>query len=262
MYVEPRNIDELQAFVQTCHQSDVPVRLIGGGSNLLVRDEGISGAVIHLTSDDFSQISVDGELITSGSGALLTHLIAESVKFGLCGLESLAGIPGTVGGALHGNAGGKTGEIGQFTQSARVMTAKGEILTRSEDELSFSYRQSSLDELVILDATFALKKGDPDETTRRLRKNWIVKKASQPLSSQSAGCIFKNPRGMSAGALIEEAGLKGTRIGDAEISDQHANFIITHPGAKSEDILRLIDLAQAKVSEQLQVDLELEIVIW
>jgi UDP-N-acetylmuramate dehydrogenase len=262
MYVEPRNLDELQAFVKACHQEDLPVRLIGSGSNILVKDEGVNGAVIHLSDDEFAKIHVDGETITCDSGVLLTQLITESVKAGLTGLETLAGIPGTVGGALHGNAGGKTGEIGQFTQSARVMTVKGEILTRTEDELTFSYRQSSLDELVILDATFALKKGDTDETTLRLRKNWIVKKSSQPLSFQSAGCIFKNPRGMSAGALIEEAGLKGTKIGKAEISDLHANFIVTEEGASSDDVLRLIDLAQSKVSEQLEVDLELEIVIW
>lgn len=262
MFVEPRNPDELQAFVKKCHENDVPVRLIGGGSNLLVKDEGVSGAVIHLSGDEFAEIKVDADTITSGSGVLLTQLITESIKAGFTGLECLAGIPGTVGGALHGNAGGKTGEIGQFVQSARVMTVKGEILTRVEDELSFAYRKSSLDELVILDATFTLKKGDPDETTQRLRKNWIVKKSTQPLSFQSAGCIFKNPRGMSAGSLIEEAGLKGTRIGNAEISDLHSNFIVTHEGAKSDDVLRLIDLAQSTVAKQLQVDLELEIVIW
>jgi UDP-N-acetylmuramate dehydrogenase len=115
---------------------------------------------------------------------------------------------------------------------------------------------------VILEGTFALQPGDSDEITRRMRKLWIMKKATQPLSFQSAGCIFKNPRGLSAGALVEQAGLKGIRVGQAEISDRHANFIITHAGAKADDVLRLIDLARSKVSEQFGVDLELELRIW
>jgi UDP-N-acetylmuramate dehydrogenase len=115
---------------------------------------------------------------------------------------------------------------------------------------------------MILDGTLKLQPGDSDEITRRMRKLWIMKKATQPLSFQSAGCIFKNPRGLSAGALIEQAGLKGIRVGAAEISDRHANFIVTNPGAKSDDVLRLIDLIRSKVSEQFGVDLELEIKIW
>jgi UDP-N-acetylmuramate dehydrogenase len=163
---------------------------------------------------------------------------------------------------LHGNAGGKSGDIGQYVRSVRVVTIAGESFVRQEDELEFAYRASSLNELIILDATFALHHEDPDEITRRMRKLWIMKKATQPLTFQSAGCIFKNPRGMSAGWLIDQAGLKGTRVGEAEISDRHANFIVTHPGATSKDVQRLIDLARVKVSEQFGVDLELEVEIW
>ena len=133
---------------------------------------------------------------------------------------------------------------------------------RCEDELSFAYRFSSVNELAILQVTFALKKDNPEAITSRMKKLWIMKKATQPLSHQSAGCIFKNPRGLSAGDLIEQCGLKGTRIGDAEISDQHANFIVTHKGAKSDDVLELIELAKSKVEDQFGVDLELEIEIW
>ena len=193
---------------------------------------------------------------------LLSTLIAESVRSGLAGLETLAGIPGTVGGALHGNAGGRGGDIGQFVSSVVVLTASGEQFTRAEDELSFGYRTSSINELAILEGSFQLQPDDPDEIARRLRKLWIMKKATQPLSFQSAGCIFKNPRGISAGALVEQAGLKGTRVGDAEISDRHANFIVAYEGAKSADVLQLIDIARSKVSEQFGVDLEIEIEIW
>ncbi len=163
---------------------------------------------------------------------------------------------------MRGNAGGKSGDIGQFVSSVEVLTATGDVCTRARHELSFAYRFSSVNELCILEATFEVPTGDPDEITQRMRKLWIMKKATQPLSFQSAGCIFKNPRGLSAGDLIEQAGLKGTRIGGAEISDRHANFIVTDDEVSSEDIQRLIGLAQSKVSEQFGVDLEVEIEIW
>eukprot|EP00913_Durusdinium_trenchii_P005651 g5269.t1 len=198
--------------------------------------------------------SVDGTTVRAGGAAPLSQLISVSVKAELAGLETLAGIPGTVGGALHGNAGTKSGDVSQFVQSVKVLTGKGEQFTRSEDELTFGYRTSSINELVVLQAEFELQKDDPAEITRRMRKLWILKKATQPLSFQSAGCIFKNPRGMSAGAVIEQCGLKGTRIGGAEISDRHANFIITHDGVTSDDVLKLIDTARAKVEEQFGVD--------
>lgn len=261
-FIEPRHPEQLVEVVKCCHAEQIPVRVLGGGSNLLVRDDGVSGVVLKLSGDAFAHVEVKGTTVTAGAGALLSQLISQSVKAELAGLEVLAGIPGTVGGALRGNAGGRSGDIGQFVKSVKVLTVKGEVFTRMEDELLFSYRQSSLDELVILEGTFELHHGVTEEIVSRMRKIWITKKATQPLSFQTAGCIFKNPRGLSAGALIEQAGLKGTRVGGAEISDRHANFIVTHEGARSDDILRLIDLARSKVTEQFGVDLELEIKIW
>lgn len=260
--VEPRDEDELIRVVKYCHEADIPMRVLGGGSNVLVRDDGVSGVVLRLSSGAFSGISVDGQCLTAAAGALLSQAISHSVKEGLAGLETLVGIPGTVGGAIHGNAGGRNGDIGQTVTSVRVLTATGQLFTRAEDELSFAYRFSSVNELVVLGASFALKPDDPDQITKRMRTLWIMKKASQPLAFQSAGCIFKNPRGLSAGALIDQAGMKGTRVGQAEISDRHANFIVTHEGCSSDDVLRLIDLARSKVSEQFGVDLEVEIDIW
>jgi len=260
--ITPRSLEEFSAVVRCCHQSQIPIRILGGGSNLLVRDEGVSGVVVRLTADDFLKVEVDGRFVTAGAGALLSTTISHSVKAGLSGLDVLVGIPGTVGGALHGNAGGRSGDIGQFVERVNVMTIAGEIFTRAKDELLFAYRQSNLTELTILNAVFELTPENPDEITRRMRKLWIMKKATQPLSFQSAGCIFKNPRGMNAGLLIDQAGLKGTRIGGAEISDRHANFIVAHPETTAQDVQRLIDLARSKVSEQFGVDLELEIKIW
>ncbi|MCC7422707.1 MAG: UDP-N-acetylmuramate dehydrogenase [Planctomycetaceae bacterium] len=261
-FIQPRTQDELVSVVKTCVHDQIPIRILGSGSNVIVRDEGIAGAVIQIEGNGFSQITTEGTRIRAGAGALLSNVISHAVKSGLAGMEVLVGIPGTVGGALKGNAGGKSGDIGQFVRSVRALTDKGEIVTRTEDELSFAYRTSSIDELVILDGEFELMKGDPDEITRRMRTIWIMKKATQPLTFQSAGCIFKNPRGLSAGALIEQAGLKGMRKGEAEISDRHGNFIVTSEGAKAADVLQLIELARSRVAEQFGVPLELEVQIW
>jgi UDP-N-acetylmuramate dehydrogenase len=261
-YFEPENAEQLAELISCCHDEQVSVRVIGSGSNLLVRENGVSGFVVRLDGPSFTEISVDGNVVRAGAGALLSQLISESVKAGLAGLDTLVGIPGTVGGALKGNAGGRSGDIGQYVQSVEVLTAKGERFCRTEDELSFAYRQSSINELIILEGTFQLQTGDLDEITRRMRKLWIMKKATQPLSFQTAGCIFKNPRGMSAGALIEQAGLKGARMGAAEFSDRHANFIVTSESSKPDDVLKLIDKARAAVSRQFGVDLELEIQVW
>lgn len=262
LFVEPRTPEELQAVVKRCYEHEIPVRVLGGGSNLLVRDEGVSGVVIRLCGKPFEFVQVEGETVRAGAGALLSHVVSESVAAGLAGMEVLVGIPGTVGGALKGNAGGRSGDIGDVTTSVTVLTGTGERHVRRGDELGFEYRTSQINELAILDAEFTLHRGEADAIAHRMRKIWILKKASQPLAFQSAGCIFKNPRGLSAGALIEQAGLKGTRIGNCEVSDRHANFIITHPGATAREVLQLIDVVRVKVAETHSVDLELEIQVW
>ncbi len=261
-FAEPRTIEELQTLVRRSVDEGIHLRLLGGGSNVLVRDEGVPGMVVRLTAPAFSDIEAKGRRLIAGGGAKLGHLISVSVREGLAGLEPLVGIPGTVGGALHGNAGSRGGDIGQWTCRATVMTRTGELLVRERDDLTFAYRESSLDELVILQAEFELEQDDPEELTKRMQKYWIVKKAGQPLGHQSAGCIFKNPRGMSAGMLIEQAGLKGSRVGGAEVSDLHANFIVADSSATSQDVLRLIDLIRSRVAERLGVELETEIEVW
>ncbi|HUG91013.1 MAG TPA: UDP-N-acetylmuramate dehydrogenase [Planctomycetaceae bacterium] len=261
-FIEPRDEGELKRLLACCHEREISIRVLGGGSNLLVRDEGVGGVVVRLAGEAFSKIDVKGTTVRAGSAAPLSNLISHTVKAKLAGLEVLAGIPGTIGGALRGNAGGRSGDIGQFATAVRVLTVRGEEFVRTGDALTFGYRTSSINEPAVLEGTFELQPDDPEEIIRRMRKLWIMKKATQPLSFQSAGCIFKNPRGLSAGALIEQAGLKGTRIGGAEVSDRHANFIVTHEGVTADDVLRLIDLARSKVAEQFGVDLELEIQIW
>ena len=261
-FAEPATVDELAALVRRLHENEIPTRLLGGGSNVLVRDEGVPGMVIRLSAPAFAETSIQGRKITAGGGVKLGQLISTSVREGLAGLEALVGIPGTLGGALHGNAGSRAGDIGQWTCRATIMTRTGEIIERGRDDLTFAYRESSLDELVILSGQFELDQEDSEELTKRMQKHWIVKKANQPLGHQSAGCIFKNPRGMSAGMLIDQAGLKGTRVGGAEVSDVHANFIVANEGASSQDVLRLIELVRSRVTERLGVDLETEIEVW
>jgi UDP-N-acetylmuramate dehydrogenase len=261
-FAEPTSVDELQAVVERCRDESLHVHVLGGGSNVLVRDEGVAGMVIALSHPSFAEIKTAGERVTVGSGAMLANAITVTVGAGLAGLEPLVGIPGTVGGALHGNAGSHGGDIGQWACRATVMTRNGEIIERQRGDLVFAYRQSSLDELVILSADFELEKEDPLVVTKRMQKQWIVKKANLPMAHENTGCIFKNPRGMSAGMLIDQCGLKGEQVGDAEVSQRHANFFVTKPGATAKDVLQLIDVVRNRVAERMGVELETEIEIW
>jgi UDP-N-acetylmuramate dehydrogenase len=261
-FAEPTSIDELKVVVERCRDENLHARLLGGGSKVLVRDEGVAGMVMSLSDPAFSRINISGNKVTIGGGANLANAITMTVGAGLAGLEPLVGIPGTVGGALHGNSGTHGGDIGQWASAASVMTRSGEIIHRERDELVFAYRQSSLDELAILEATFELEEEDPVEITKRMQKQWIVKKANLPMAHENTGCIFRNPRGMSAGMLIDQCGLKGEQVGGAEVSQRHANFFIAHPGATTKDVLQLIDLVRNRVAERMGVELETEIEIW
>jgi UDP-N-acetylmuramate dehydrogenase len=261
-FAEPTSMEDLSAVVERCRDEELAVRLLGGGSNVLVRDEGVAGMVVSLAQPSFSEVRIAGRRVTIGGGANLANAITVTVGAGLAGLEPLVGIPGTVGGALHGNAGSHGGDIGQWAYHATVMTRAGEIIQRPREDLVFAYRQSSLDELVILEAQFELEEEDPVEVTKRMQKQWIVKKANLPMAHENTGCIFRNPRGMSAGMLIDQCGLKGEQIGGAEVSQRHANFFIAHPGATTKDVLQLIDVVRDRVAERMGVELETEIQIW
>lgn len=259
----PRGRDELIALLTRCREAGLPSRILGGGSNLLVRDEGVQGVVIHLESPAFSDVSVEGRSVQAGAAVPLTALISQTARAGLAGLEILTGIPGTVGGALRGNAGGRGGAIGQFVRSVTVIDAKGEVQVRERDDLVFGYRESNLDEPVILSAEFELEPGDPESVVKRMRRIWIVKKENQPYGHQSSGSIFRDPSPeVSARVLIEQSGLKGAREGLAEVSDRHANYIIAQPGAKAADVLALIERIRSQVRLQFGYELEPQIQIW
>jgi len=261
-FAEPTSVDELRELVCRCREEQAAVRLLGGGSNVLVPSGGVSGVVVSISAPAISNIQVADNYITAGGGARLSHVVSTTVREGLAGLEPLVGIPGTVGGALHGNAGNHGTDVGQWCCEATVMTRSGEIVTRGPEDLRFAYRQSSLDELVILSARFHLEPDDPVELTRRMQKMWIVKRSNEPSSEVGSGCIFKDPQGMSASQMIEQAGFKGTRVGTVEVCDRNPNFIVAEPGATSDDVKRLIDLVRGGVSAAWGIDLETQIEIW
>lgn len=259
----PGGVAELAGLFRRAREEEVPVRILAGGSNVLVRDEGFAGLVIHLESPAFADVRVEGSRVEAGAAVPLTALISRAARAGLGGLEALTGIPGTVGGALKGNSGGRQGAIGNFVRSVTVLDDAGQVQVRERDELIFDYRSSNLDEPAILSAVFEIEPEDPEAVVKRMRRIWISKKENQPYGHQSSGCIFKNPSPeVSAGALIEVAGLKGLRSGGAEVSDRHANFIVAQPGALSADVLGLIETIRARVADHSGYELELQIKIW
>ncbi|MGE3803460.1 MAG: UDP-N-acetylmuramate dehydrogenase [Gemmataceae bacterium] len=260
--VQPRSREELSAVVKHCFKNNVPLRVLGGGCNVLVRDEGVKGAVLRLSAPAFTTIDVQGQRVKAGAGAPLSVLISQAARNSLGGLEALVGIQGTIGGAVHCNAGDRSGEIGHFTLRVEVMDRHGLIQVRERDELRFAVGTSNIDDPVLLSAEFELEKDDADAIVKRMRRAWIQRKARQPLTFQAAARIFKNPRGLAAGALIEQAGLAKMRVGGAEISDRDPNFIVAHPEATARDVLRLIDVVKSRVLERFNVELELEIAVW
>jgi len=262
MLVQPRTREELAAVVRRCFQESIPLRVIGRACKILVRDEGVKGVVLRLTEPAFTQIAVERKNVRAGAGAAVSSLISHAARNGLAGLETLVGIPGTVGGALRCNAGDRSGDIGQFVRRVEALDSQGEVQVRERDELQFSYHWSNLDAPVLLAAEFALEPDATDPIIKRMRKAWILRKAGQPLTYQAAGRIFKNPRGLSASAMIDQAGLAKTRVGGAEVSERDASFIVVHPGGTARDVLRLIDLVKSRVEERFGVELELEIGIW
>jgi UDP-N-acetylmuramate dehydrogenase len=262
MLVQPRTLDELSGVVKHCFEERIPLRVLGSGCNMLIRDEGVEGAVLRLNEPIFTQMKVEGNRIHAGTGAAVSALISLAAREGLAGLETLVGIPGTIGGALRTNAGDKAGDIGQFVQSVEVIDSHGQVQTRGREELRFAEHDSNLDDPVLLTVEFALETDQPEAIVRRMRKAWITRKARQPATFQAAGRIFKDPRGLSASGLIEQAGLVRTRVGGAEVSETEPNYIVIHPGTKSADVLRLIELMQARVRERFQVTLEQEIAVW
>ncbi|MFC1739674.1 UDP-N-acetylmuramate dehydrogenase [Planctomycetota bacterium] len=261
-FIRPDSVKQLQEVVKRCNDNNIKVYVVGFGSNLLIDDKGVRGAVIKLDSEQFKETQLDGEQVKAWAGAELGPLVRDCARKGLSGIEVLTGIPGTVGGAVKMNAGGNFGDIGAVVETVTLMDNDGNIFEKSKPELIFDYRQTNITAKFILNAQMKLYSADPEHVVRTLKEIWIYKKNTQPLEARNAGCIFKNPRGVSAGALIDRAGLKGMQIGQAAVSEKHANFIIAQKGCSSRDVIRLIDAVKQRVKKEFDVDLELELEIW
>ncbi len=272
MLVRPRDLASLTTLVKRCGRSGTPLRVLGGGANLLVADEGVDGIVVRLDSPEFCKIrytpSGEATVMQAMAGADLPRIVMDAVRRGLEGLAPLAGIPGTLGGAVRMNAGGAFGCIGDAVRSVTCVTSRGDVVTHSAGDARFEYRGTSIPDPLIVAAALDLRPADPIALRRRVKEIFSFKKSTQPLADHSAGCTFKNPidpiseERVSAGRLIDEAGLKGLRIGGASISSRHANFIVTDPGALAQDVLRLLEEVRARVYEHSGIELVEEIVIW
>ncbi|MBN2315431.1 MAG: UDP-N-acetylmuramate dehydrogenase [Sedimentisphaerales bacterium] len=261
-FIRPKTIKQLQKVVERCRENGVRIHVLGFGSNLLVNDEGVRAAVIQLDGEQFTEIHFDGSEVTAWAGAELSKLVLTCVEKGLSGVEALTGIPGSVGGAVKMNAGGNFGDFGSAVETVTLMDSTGNIFEKSKPELVFDYRQTNITAKFILNAQLKLNNATPEQIMQTVKEIWIYKKNNQPLNTKNSGCIFKNPRGVSAGALIDKAGLKGLQVGGAVVSDKHANFIIAQDGCTSRDVLRLIEAIKQRIKEQFDIDLELEIEIW
>ena len=261
-FLRPRTVDELQEVVRRCGENHIHLHVMGFGSNLLVSDEGVRGAVVKLEGEQFGRTEFDGEKVTAWAGAELSKLVLDCVEKGLSGIEVLTGIPGSVGGAVKMNAGGRFGDIGSSVESVTLIDGQGTLFEKSKPELIFDYRSVNISALFILNARLQLAQADPERILQTVKESWIYKKNNQPLSTRNCGCVFKNPPGASAGALIDRAGLKGLQIGGATVSEKHANFIVAGEGCASRDIMRLIEAVKQRVREESDVELELEIEIW
>jgi UDP-N-acetylmuramate dehydrogenase len=261
-FIRPSTTEELAQVMNICSENNIEVKVLGFGSNLLVSDNGVNAAVIKLDGKQFNQTEFNETVITAWAGADLSKLVLTCVEKGLAGIETLTGIPGSIGGAIRMNAGGRFGDIGSVTESVTLMDAKGGIFQKSKPELIFDYRSTNIKAPVILSAKLQLYSSDPEQIMRTLQESWIFKKNTQPLNTRNSGCVFKNPPNNSAGALIDRAGLKGLQIGQAVISDKHANFIVAQKGCTSRDITRLIDAVKQRIKEQFDIELETELEIW
>lgn len=261
LLVSPKSAEQIRAVLQMCRQLEVPVTLLGNGSNVLVRDGGIRGAALRLGSE-FSQIQIEGSMVIAQAGAKLAAVVSAALNAGLVGMEFAGGIPGSVGGGIYMNAGAYGGELSQVLHSALVLTADLEMVQMPSEALSLSYRHSALMEngALVLEGRFCLKPGDTAAAREYLRELAARRREKQPLDLPSAGSTFKRPAGHYAGALIESAGLKGFSIGGAQVSEKHAGFVVNRGGSAA-DILALIRHVQECVSAQSGIWLEPEVLI-
>ena len=261
-YVEPANEADLAMVLKFCGERSLRFFILGRGSNLIVRDGGFRGVAICLSSPEFSRIEMDGTRIRAGAGAKQKNVAVEAKRAGLSGVEFLEGIPGSIGGALRMNAGAMGGETFNAVESVRVMDFAGNIRELTPAEMSVSYRScAALKNHVALGAVFRCTSSSREEIEARMKVYSEKRWSSQP-AAPSAGCMFKNPATIPAGRLIDELGLKGTKIGSARVSLEHGNFLVNDGGATAKDVLDLIELLRVKAKAERGIELSPEVEIF
>ena len=259
--VQPESVEELQQAIQAARESGAPYYVIGGGSNLLVSDEGITGTVIQL-GGSLTGLAITDHTIVAEAGVPLPFLARKAAEYGLSGLEFAAGIPSSVGGAVFMNAGAYQGQISNVIEQVTCCDDSGQLITLEAADCAFSYRNSRFKqsrELVIVSVKMRLTPGKKEDILEQMQKNTASRNAKQPVEYPNAGSIFKNPPGDAAGRLIELAGAKGWRQGDAQVSEKHSNFIVNTGNASSRDVLLLVERVKQAVYAETGVLLEEEI---
>ena len=257
-FVRVRSEDDLVGAVRVAREAELPTFMLGGGTNLLVADDGIRGVVFE---NAWSDVDVRGTVLDAASGTPLASVAAAAARNGILGLEWMATVPGTVGGAVHGNAGAFGSETASALMDARLLDLNGDTWTARVDELEYSYRTSALQgtPIICVRARFHGEPGDRPTAVKRIKEMANERIAHQPLAQPNTGSIFRNPPGDHAGRLIEAAGLKGARIGDAIVSEKHANFIVNAGQASATDVRALMRRCQAEVKVRFGVDLVPEV---
>ncbi|MCB9897080.1 MAG: UDP-N-acetylmuramate dehydrogenase [Planctomycetes bacterium] len=261
--IEPRSRQELLLAVGELGRAGMPFRVLGHGSNLLVSDAGVSDVVIHTRA--LRHVYHHGEVehaLRCEAGAPLSRLVSVALEVGLTGAEVLIGIPGTVGGAVAGNSGGREGAIGDLLSEVTLVESDGTARAVPCSPADFGYRRSPFKGRVVVDAVVQLAPAPKPRIQARMREILQRKSATQPLSWPSAGCMFRNPAAGPSGRLIEQAGCKGLAVGGARVSERHANFVVTSPGVLASDVLALVEKVRAAVRSHAGVELDLEVECW
>ncbi len=262
IFVEPVSTSELKKVLQFCKDEQKKVFIFGKGTNLLVSDNGVKGVVIHLGGINFKNVERDGRYVLVGAGVNLPKLIRTVALSGFGGLEALAGIPGTVGGAVVMNAGGKYGDISDTISSLTTMTLDGNIIKHTRGDVEFEYRGCNLSGQIVIEVEFQLNESKIEVVLEKMDEIYNEKQENQPLGTFNAGSIFKNTSQYKAAELIDKANLKGLKVGGAVVSEKHANFIVNTGNATSTDILELIKVIKETIKKKYNISLEEEIQIW
>lgn len=260
--VKPKDADDLVAILKAAQKQKTLVRFLGSGTNILVRDEGFPGIVIQFSAPAFQTIAVKGNLLIAHSGASLNSLVSTASRAGLGGLESLVGLPGTVGGALKNDLKVRTGPLSQFVNRVELLDAQGNLAWHGRDDLPIEQLLAAQDGAIILGAEFELQPDQEEMIVKRLRKNWIHAKTHQPLSSERSSRLFRDPPGGSASQLIVKASAQLNKVGGASLSERDANYVVVEGKAKADDVIKLMDKVQAQVEERLGDVLQPSLVIW